>query len=73
MTYRIEPWVGTISSPIIAVLPDGENRRYENGELAAKAVFDKHYVVKELSATNGAVILHLVESQPQDNHVEGYF
>ena len=73
MTYRIEPWVEKITSPIIAILADGKKCEYENGAAVVKAIFEKHYVINEISAIDGEVVLHLVENQPQDNYAEGYF
>ena len=72
MTYKLEPWVEKINAPIITISSDGEHR-YDNGTIHVKSVFDKHYVVNELSASDREVILRLVESQPQDNQTEGYF
>ncbi len=63
MNYKIEPWVGKISSPITAVFPDGEKRSYCNGKAVVDDAFDKHYVVDGLSVVDGAIELRLVESE----------
>lgn len=46
MTYKINPEVEKILSPIKLVLENGESQMFENGKQLAKAVFDKHYNIQ---------------------------
>ena len=46
MTYKINPEVEKILSPIKLVLENGESQMFENGKQLAQAVFDKHYNIQ---------------------------
>ena len=43
MTYKMNPEVAKILSPIKLLFENGESQVFENGEQLVKAVFDKHY------------------------------
>ena len=78
MTYKLEPWVGKIKSLVTVILPNGEMRRYLNGSVAASDIFDKHYIVTEISAVGGDIILTLqILSMPDNNWIgeeqQGFF
>ncbi len=61
MTYRLEPWIEKIQSAIMMTLPDGTQKRYISGSVAAADVFDKHYVVKNIVAISGEILIQLEE------------
>ena len=59
MTYKIEPGIARISSPVVLVYPDMTESRYENGLAATQAVFDKSYRVVEIRAVDYEIELVL--------------
>ena len=61
MTYRLEPWIRKIDSPVIVTLPDGTQKRYISGSAAAEDIFDRHYVVEKIEALGGEIVLTLKE------------
>ena len=64
MTYKLNPSIARITSPLILTLPDGSKREYENGEQAAEAVFDRHYVIDEISAVDSRIVISVTELKP---------
>lgn len=66
MTYKLNPALGKIVSPVVMVLPDGNRQRYGSGAELEKAVFKKRYQVKALRAVEDTVELVLAESEPMD-------
>lgn len=68
MTYKLHPCVGKIKSPVVLVLPTGEEKRFADGMDAAKADFDRHYAIAEMAAKGDVVLLTLEEVRmPQMN------
>lgn len=63
MTYKLEPWIDKINSIVTVILPDGTQKRYISGSVAAADVFDRHYVVKSLSAVGSEVLIQLEEAE----------
>lgn len=59
MTYKLEPWVGKISSSVIVTFPDGTSRRYVGGGAVVDDVFECHYVVDKIAAVSGEIALIL--------------
>ena len=45
MTYKLNPVIEKIKSPVSIILPGGEKKEYESGAAACSAVFDKRYVI----------------------------
>ena len=62
MTYKLEPGLSRITSPIKLRLPGGKIKEFENGAAACAAVFDHRYVVREIRAVDGTVEITLKES-----------
>ena len=46
MTYKINPEVEKILSPIKLIFEDGDFQVFESGKQLARAVFDKHYNIR---------------------------
>ena len=46
MTYKLEPRLSRITSPVVLILAEGK-RWYENGMAAIEDAFDKKYRVVE--------------------------
>lgn len=58
MTYRLNPEVEKIKSPIILQIP-GEKRtlRFTDGPELASALFETNYLIESLTAQDDAVLL----------------
>lgn len=61
MTYKLNPCVGKIKSPVVLVFPTGEEKRFADGTDAAKADFDRHYVIAEMTAKGDVIFLTVEE------------
>lgn len=55
LTYKLEPGLSRISSPIVLMMPDGEKREYKDGKEIVEALFDKRWKVTELRAAGDAI------------------
>lgn len=76
MTYKINPDVAKMKSPVKVMLPTGEEMLFNTGEEAAAADFSKHYVITEITAKGNVICLAVEEvGMPQMNWVgeEGTF
>ena len=63
MTYKLDPEVRKITSPVIVSFCDGrEDEQYEDGAALAEAVFCKNYLIESLSVRNGSVLLTVREN-----------
>ena len=60
MTFKLEPGLARITSPIILLFPDHTTRRFSSGEDACKVVFDRKWRVMEIRAKDDEIEL-LVE------------
>ena len=63
MTFRLEPWIEKIKSPVVICFPSGKSERYISGDSAVNKVFDKHYIVDKLTSVDGEVMLKLREAK----------
>ncbi len=63
MTYRLDPVVKLIASPIIVAFPNSTTHKYSSGEEVAQAVFDKLYKIRKITADGSLVVLELEEAQ----------
>ena len=48
MTYKLNPELRKILSPIVLIFPDGTKQQYESGKAAADDVFDHKYLISTL-------------------------
>lgn len=55
MTYKLEPGLGRIKSPIVLIFPDGHREEYTSGSDVVEAVFEKKYQVVEIRAVENIV------------------
>ena len=62
MTYKLNPSVAKIKSPVVLCFPKGEQRRFASGLDTAEVEFDKHYVISGISADEGTILLELEEA-----------
>lgn len=63
MTYKLNPIIERIQSPVLIITPDGEKRSYISGTEAAADVFDRNYQIASIKAENGTVVITLSEPQ----------
>ena len=59
MTYKLEPGLGRIMSPILLRFPDGHTANYSSGEELMGQVFDRKYRVVEMRAVENTVEIKL--------------
>ena len=59
MTYKLEPGLNRIISPVVIILPDGEKREYGSGVEACEDSFDHSYRVEEIRAVDGVIEIKL--------------
>ena len=59
MTYKLNPEIRKITSPVELIFPDGEKRLFENGADVCSDVFEDRYVVKEIKAVDATVEIYL--------------
>ena len=70
MTYKLEPGLARITSPIVLIFPNHTSLRYENGEEIVEAVFDKRWRVTEMRAAENTVEIRLEEMKvPEVNPI----
>ena len=63
MTFKLNPEVRKIISPVILVFPDGSQKEYECGSQVADAVFDRRYSISGIKAANNSIILTVQEAE----------
>ena len=61
MTYKLNPAIRKIVSPVKMVFPDGSEQSFKSGLEASQAEFDKRYVIHSMSAENSTVVMYLTE------------
>jgi len=66
MTYKLEPGLARISSPIVLILPTGEIKEYRDGKAATEAVLDKRWRVTELRAAGDSIEVVVEEAVVPD-------
>ena len=65
MTYKLNPAIGKIESPVILCLPSGERRRYQNGADVVEDVFEGRFLIESLRAVENT--LEIVLAEPEMN------
>ena len=71
VTYKLNPEIRKILSPIVLIFPDGMKQKYKDGKVAADAVFDHKYLISTLRAVNDIVELKLVEQEAPNMNWSG--
>ena len=61
MTYKLNPDVKKITSPVVLVV-DGVQQEYPNGMALSEVSFEKQYLVSSLSAQDGKVVISIKEN-----------
>ena len=67
MTYKLNPRLEKIISPIVLIFPDGSKREYASGSAVAEAVFDRKYNIFSLCARESKVEITLEEVTAVDS------
>lgn len=62
MTYRLEPVIEKIVSPVVLIFPDGCRKEYGPSSEASEASFDHKYVVERIKATDNKIEFTLSEA-----------
>lgn len=60
MTYKLEPGLNRISSPVVLILPDGKHMKFENGKMVSQALFDRKYQDIEFKANSNDIEIVLI-------------
>ena len=70
MTYKIEPGLGRITSPITLLFPDGHTANYSSGEEVCETVFDRKYRVTVIRAAEDRIEIRVeLTAVPEINAV----
>lgn len=70
MTYKIEPGLGRIMSPVVLLFPDGHTLSFSSGEEACRAVYNRKYRVVEMRAVENTIEIRLeLTAVPEINAV----
>ena len=70
MTYKLNPEVSKIQSPVILRIEGGElstDETYANGAELANATFEKNYVMRSLAAQGDVIVLTVSENPLTNN------
>ena len=59
MTYRLNPIVEKIESPVKLILPNETTREYESRAEAGIDKFDKNYQIKSIRAEGSTVVVEM--------------
>ena len=71
MTYKLNPELRKIQSPVVLVFPDGETREFECGFAVAEADFKQRYLIQAIRALDSIIEIKLVECAPPDMNWAG--
>ncbi len=67
MTYRLNPVIEKIESPVRILLIDtGQEKRYKSGSDACADVFDKQYNIRSISAKSDIVEIEMEVAESPD-------
>ena len=62
MTYKLEPGLSRIISPVVVIVPDGDRKEYDSGAEACEDFFDHSYRVDKIRAVDNKIEIILKES-----------
>ena len=72
MTYKLNPILEKITSPVILVFPGNECAEFRNGQAVVEQVFNEKYKIVSMSAVNSKVEIKLKLFVPFDGN-ESFF
>ena len=59
MTYKLNPEIGKIQSPVILIFPNGQRAEYASGAAVVEDTFDQMFVVEAVRAVMNTVEIKL--------------
>lgn len=59
MTYKLNPELRLITSPVTLIFPGGARHEYRSGTAVADQVFNERYRVTEIRAAGGVIEISL--------------
>ena len=62
MTYKLEPGLRKIQSPVVLVI-EGMETRYPDGKAVTELTFDKSYLIQSVTARESSVVIQLMENE----------
>ncbi len=73
MTYKLNPIVALITSPVALVFPAGARHEFASGTSAAQKVFGERYEIEALRAVDGIVEIDLRPTENLRDESETFF
>ena len=61
MTYKLNPALNKIQSPVVLIFPEGNQQQYSSGAAAADMAFDKKYLIASMKAVDSNIEIRLEE------------
>lgn len=71
MTYKLDPVLSHIISPVRVYLPSGARQRFKNGTMLCNTTFNQKYQVTEIKAVDGVIEITLKEDHSL--HFDSFF
>lgn len=62
MTYKLESFIEKIASPVVCIFGDTE-AEYADGRMLSAQVFDRYWLVHEISVKDGKIVLRMKENR----------
>lgn len=59
MTYKLNPAIAKITSPVTLIFPNGTQHSYASGAAVAEKTFNERYRVTEIRAAGGVIEISL--------------
>lgn len=72
MTYKLNPELRKIQSPVVLVLPDGSETDYPNGRALTEITFTTRYFVQHITARDNKVVISLQEGPGTADNSESW-
>ncbi len=61
MTYKLNPEIRKIISPVVLIFPNGDKQEFEDGKAATEAVFVHKYTITAIRVVNERIEVKLTE------------
>lgn len=72
MTYKLNPQLQKIQSPVVLVLPDGSETDYPDGIALSEITFTTRHVVQRITARDSKVVISLQEGPNMPDNSEAW-
>ena len=69
MTYKLNPELRKIQSPVVLVI-DGTETEYPSGEALTELVFEKRYLLERMSARDNKIVILLQDRSAMPECIE---